>query len=85
MGFRLKTYYKNYTMINETYDYIVLPNKTFYAFRSDGQKGGILKGVLFSPITKNLWNLAFGDIINGDINDTIISNNLLYPTIFLSS
>ncbi len=62
-------------MINQSYEYVSLPNKSTFLFQSEGQKGTILKGILFTPLGNNLWNLAFGDVIDGDINDSVISNN----------
>lgn len=63
-------------MFTESYNYVNLPKKPIYIFQSEGQQGKILKGIMFTSMGKNVWNLAFGDIIEGDINDSIISNNL---------
>jgi hypothetical protein len=62
-------------MFTESYNYVTLPKKPLYLFLSEGQQGKILKGIVFTPIGKNLWNLAFGDVIDNDINDSVISNN----------
>ncbi len=62
-------------MITEPYDFIEYNHKTLFFFRSEGAKGNILKGVIFTPSGENLWNLAFGDWRKGDIDDAVISNN----------
>ena len=49
-----------------------------FEFTSEGPKGNILKIVKFSETSlKDFYNLAFGDkdIVSGELNDTIISNN----------
>jgi hypothetical protein len=51
-----------------------------YEFESIGPKGIIRKIVQYQPvgsITKNLYNLSFGDLnkVTGEIDDTVISNN----------
>lgn len=49
-----------------------------FEFTSVGPKGSITKLVKYSKLNDNgLYNLAFGDKVNenGDINDSIISNN----------
>jgi hypothetical protein len=62
-------------MINETYDIIALGQKPYFYFESEGEKGKIPKLIIFTPIGNNLWNLAFGDIKNGNIDDAVVSNN----------
>ena len=62
-------------MISETYDYLPSESKNIYIFESKGEQRSILKGIVFSQFEGNLWNLAFGDIQNGDINDSVVSNN----------
>ena len=62
-------------MINESYAYIDIKNKTHYVFQSEGQNGKILKAVVFTNLGERLWNLGFGDLQNGDIDDAIVSNN----------
>jgi hypothetical protein len=69
-------------MVTDSYNYIALANKTVYYFQSEGKNGKILKVVIFNPITKNLWNLAFGDVINDEIDDTVISNNYDFVKLF---
>lgn len=46
-----------------------------YSFVSIGEQGRILKVVLYQLLDRNRYNLAFGDWINEDVNDKIISNN----------
>jgi hypothetical protein len=62
-------------MIADSYDYIAFKDKPFYYFESEGKQGKIPKIILFTHINKNLWNLAFGDVHKGNIDDSIISNN----------
>lgn len=50
--------------------------KDFFYFRSKGVKGEIEKWVWFQKLGKNRYNLAFGDLINGELNDSVTSNNL---------
>ncbi len=49
-----------------------------FQFVSEGPKGRIMKEIQYVEMeTKNTYNLAFGDktMLNGDIDDTVISNN----------
>ena len=62
-------------MIKESYVYIDVKNKTHYVFQSEGQSGKILKAVVFTNLGERLWNLGFGDLQNGDIDNAIVSNN----------
>ena len=62
-------------MIKESYSYIAIGNKTLYYFESEGKHGTIPKAIIFTLSENNLWNLAFGDWHEGDIDDVIISNN----------
>jgi hypothetical protein len=57
--------------------YELKENRKKYQFRftSVGTKGSIEKIIEFSKIQKNLWNLAFGDIIDDNFDDSIISDN----------
>lgn len=50
-----------------------IPNE--YIFRSIGKKGTIIKVVLYEHIKENRYNLSFGDLIAGEVNDEIVSNN----------
>ncbi len=62
-------------MIKESYNYLAIGNKTMYYFESEGKLGTIPKAIIFTLSENNLWNLAFGDWHEGDIDDVIISNN----------
>ncbi len=62
-------------MIKESYDYIAFENKTYFYFESTGNQGIIRKVIVFTHREKNLWNLAFGDLGKGEIDDSIVSNN----------
>lgn len=54
------------------------PSLLKYEFYSDGPKGRIKKQVIFKAFEENpsVYNLGFGDVgENGEINDTIVSDN----------
>lgn len=49
-----------------------------YEFYSEGPKGKIKKQVIYKALEDSpyVFNLSFGDVdVNGEINDTIVSNN----------
>lgn len=50
-------------------------DRIFFRFKSSGRKGIIEKGIWFQFQGENDYNLAFGDIINDDLDDSTISNN----------
>ena len=62
-------------MIKESYRYFDINEKMQYFFASEGIQGKIIKSIVFTYSEENLWNLAFGDWHNGDIDDSIITNN----------
>ena len=62
-------------MIDQHYPYFELKEKTHYIFASVGVKGSVLKIVQFSSTGDNVWNLGFGDLNNGFIDDSIVTNN----------
>jgi protein tyrosine phosphatase len=62
-------------MITEAYSYIAIENKTVFVFHSEGSQGTIVKVVEFTLTDEKTWNLGFGDWSNGDIDDTIVTNN----------
>jgi hypothetical protein len=62
-------------MIEETYPYAQVGDELVYAFRSEGVNGIILKIIIFTPLEKNEWNLAFGDWLNNDVDDKVMTNN----------
>lgn len=49
-------------------------NDAFF-FVSTGSQGEIIKIVVFSQTSEGLWNVGFGDLKKGKINDRQISNN----------
>lgn len=62
----------------DQYDVEVSGSLLEYQFYSEGPKGKIKKQVIFNAPGDNpdVFNLAFGDVDpNGEINDTIVSNN----------
>ena len=62
-------------MINDAYPYLTSDDKQVFVFQSEGSQGQILKIILFSRTEGDEWNLCFGDLQEGNINDAIISNN----------
>lgn len=62
-------------MITEFYDYLDSEDKTQFFFVSEGKQGKIIKMVLFTHLRDDLWNLGFGDLNKGQIDDSIVSNN----------
>lgn len=59
------------------YSYKTNPSFLDYEFVSEGPKGKIKKVIRFTMIGQDVYNLAFGDLIEdtGEINDTVITNN----------
>lgn len=68
-------------MIDEHYRFLDLDNKTFYLFQSEGRQGKVMKAVAFTLDNDNLWNLGFGDLKNGKIDDSVITNNFDVPKV----
>lgn len=62
-------------MIKESYDFTRLGEKPYFYFESEGEQGIISKVIIFSYLEDESWNLAFGDLKGGDIDDSVISNN----------
>lgn len=63
-------------MITQPYPYKELIPKTHYYFESIGEKGKIVKIVVFTRNLDNVWNLGFGDLGNdGLIDDLVVTNN----------
>ncbi|MFK7979066.1 MAG: hypothetical protein AB8G86_03715 [Saprospiraceae bacterium] len=50
-------------------------DRIVFRFKSIGKKGIIEKGIWFQIQGENHYNLAFGDIINDNLEDNTISNN----------
>ena len=63
-------------MIGETYKLHEFEDATVFWFTSEGEKGSISKIILISPKEGNVWNLGFGDFREGEIHDSVISNNM---------
>ena len=62
----------------DKYPVVVGATSMVYEFISEGTKGKISKLVIYSQThLHNFYNLGFGDkdVITGDIDDTIITNN----------
>jgi hypothetical protein len=62
-------------MIEESYDCFSFNNKTQFFFESTGLKGRIVKVVVFMRMEGNRWNVGFGDLRKGRIDDTSFTNN----------
>jgi hypothetical protein len=62
-------------MIDQHYPYYEVKDNTHYIFESIGEKGSILKAVVFTISDENIWNLGFGDLENQLIDDSVITNN----------
>jgi hypothetical protein len=63
-------------MIQDTYVYYPSKDRLFFIFSSEGVQGSISKIIYFTRMEKkNEWNLAFGDLKDGDMDDSVISNN----------
>ena len=62
-------------MITDSYLYIAVRRKTRFIFESEGVQGKIVKIIQFSPMDDNEWNLGFGDLKSGFVDDSIVSNN----------
>ena len=62
-------------MIEEHYKYLAFNNNTRFLFESVGVKGKVLKMIVFRRVEGNLWNLGFGDLKRGQLDDTSITNN----------
>ena len=59
------------------YPVIVSNDRRIFEFFSEGPKGIIKKTVLYTPIQKDLYNLGFGDRIEGtqEVDDSNRTNN----------
>ena len=62
-------------MIENTYDIFPSNGKKQFIFLSEGSQGIIAKFIFFSLMPTNEWNLGFGDWKNGDISDSVVTNN----------
>lgn len=61
-------------MINKTYSIKSNREKTAFLFESTGPKGTILKFVLLEDLG-DMVNLAFGDVVEDRLMDSVTSNN----------
>ncbi|MBC7777588.1 MAG: hypothetical protein H7246_19295 [Phycisphaerae bacterium] len=62
-------------MIEESYDCFPFNNKTQFFFESTGLKGRVVKVVVFMRMEGNRWNVGFGDVREGRVDDTSFTNN----------
>jgi hypothetical protein len=62
-------------MIKEAYQYVDVKEGKLFVFQSEGPQGLIVKIVQFTHEGNDIWNLGFGDLDNGGINDNIVTNN----------
>ena len=62
-------------MIREHYTIENAPNYLAFRFESIGAQGVIDKFVVFENMGDGLYNLAFGDFIEGRADDKVVSNN----------
>lgn len=62
-------------MIGETYEVQDIDKSGQFFFISEGSKGRIFKYVVFTEVSENVFNLGFGDLKNGEISDSVVSNN----------
>lgn len=62
-------------MVENSYPIISFEHSTRFLFVSEGSKGKILKAISFDRLSNGKWNLGFGDLKNGQIDDEVISNN----------
>lgn len=62
-------------MITEHYPIRFTRDRKVFLFESVGVHGTIRKAVIFEEKGNDYYNLAFGDIVNQDLKDEIISNN----------
>ncbi|MCU0347123.1 MAG: hypothetical protein MUC59_09265 [Saprospiraceae bacterium] len=61
--------------ITNAYETTSLEDSTVFLFESVGIKGTVVKVVLFQHVLGNLYNLAFGDFLDGGLNDKTVTNN----------
>ena len=62
-------------MIRESYKLEIAQDFLVFKFQSVGNQGIIDKLVVFEELAEGRYNLAFGDVIDGVLNDEVISNN----------
>lgn len=62
-------------MISTTYKLKSSKDQTKFGFISLGPKGVFKKVIMFDRLSNGKWNLAFGDLTAGDVDDVVITNN----------
>jgi hypothetical protein len=62
-------------MIKDAYSYADVKEGKLFAFQSEGSQGLIVKIVQFTFEGNDVWNLGFGDLDDGDIDDSVVTNN----------
>jgi hypothetical protein len=62
-------------MVNKYYPFVGASNNTLYYFQSEGKQGKVIKVVQFALDNDSFWNLGFGDLQEGIVNDTVLTNN----------
>lgn len=62
-------------MIQDAYALRKLENRLEFAFVSEGRRGQVLKLIRFDEVREGFWNLAFGDAVQGELRDSVVSNN----------
>jgi len=62
-------------MIKEHYPLTSNKKNNAFLFNSIGKKGTILKVIIFEDSAENRYNLAFGDAVNNQLDDKVITNN----------
>ncbi len=61
--------------VQGSYQYLSAFNSTWFIFESRGPAGIITKVVVYEQKDALRWNLGFGDLVDGEIDDAVISNN----------
>ena len=62
-------------MIGETYHLEQADDLRYFYFLSEGSKGLIPKVVVYDYTRRNTYNLGFGDLRGGRIDDKVVSDN----------
>ena len=62
-------------MINQHYSFSAKNQFTEYVFISKGKEKEVTKVVQFYLDNNGFWNLGFGDSQDGEISDSVITNN----------
>ena len=62
-------------MIDQHYRFLSTRRNTQFLFESQGKQGVVLKIIVFAAIKNERWNLGFGDLKDGDVDDSVFTNN----------